>query len=382
MKDQEKWTLRSVGAFSTVLLLAACSTGNDDPPPPTADQGIAEAVASGASNVKSSLNAESGIVSIGDSKLSTESDLVKDMAPVLHGWTAAYAEKEPGDGVTTTALVFHDREDDKTVYKFDLKYGDEVKKFVNNEKVPFSVNLTVEAGNDDKSETGKLDEFPGTYTCAKVETNTSGSCIVDADDELGLDNATLTFEPNDRGEVYERDEDYLTFGVWIRKPDDTTMDFTVGVFADGTMDFQGASDLSGTASYGGAAAGMYAKREDGDPTISSGMYTALVSLDADFGKETLVGEITGFADLDGDSLGSGKISLSGDLTEDTLIPNSGSADGSIGGMRITGNYKASFHGTGASGISGMFDAESGPLEDEGEYLGIIGAFGATKQVDE
>ena len=89
--------------------------------------------------------------------------------------------------------------------------------------------------------------------------------------------------------------DYLAFGHWLYVPDDVTDvgDYDFGVYGSGGDPFDAASlaGLTGTATYEGAAVGMYYLNGlSGSPDVGS--FTAEVALTADFGD----GSATGFID--------------------------------------------------------------------------------------
>ena len=107
----------------------------------------------------------------------------------------------------------------------------------------------------------------------------------------------LVFVPGD-AMAPEEDDDYLSFGYWVRattttdEDGETSTSYNVATFANGEMAYDAGqiqTVLSGQASYTGSATGLYVQKTDvhGDgmglvPT-STGQFTADVDLMATFG---------------------------------------------------------------------------------------------------
>ena len=126
---------------------------------------------------------------------------------------------------------------------------------------------------------GSFNGIPGTFAC--VETCSRSS---DEDGNLSGFGGTWTFTPAEQemgDDPYMvvgviDDTDYLDFGYWKVEGTDQDGDatLTVGTFARGEMQHVRLDDVVGTASYTGAATGLYMKKtfdQDGDVTpVSSG----------------------------------------------------------------------------------------------------------------
>ena len=142
---------------------------------------------------------------------------------------------------------------------------------------------------------GSFNGIPGTFAC---DTQTDCSRSSDEDGNLSGFGGTWTFTPAEQemgDDPYMvvgviDDTDYLDFGYWKVEGTDQDGDatLTVGTFARGEMQHVSLDDVVGTASYTGAATGLYMKKtfdQDGDVTpVSSGQFTADASLTATFGQ--------------------------------------------------------------------------------------------------
>ena len=154
---------------------------------------------------------------------------------------------------------------------------------------------------DGDSIDGAMDGVEGSFSCA----NAGGCLFVDdhrpGDFFAGAFGTTFTPDGGTAQDVVPRTidtvpaADYLAFGHWLYVPDDVTDvgDYDFGVYGSGGDPFDAASlaGLTGTATYEGAAAGMYYLNGlSGSPDVGS--FTAEVALTADFGD----GSATGFID--------------------------------------------------------------------------------------
>ncbi len=227
-------------------------------------------------------------------------------------------------------------------------------------------------------------------------------------------------------------ETYLTFGWWARVPDSGTAGAgTFGndpthhsihktrrnplslnaawprganAFAAGRHHYWPGwaqlDALAGTATYAGAAAGLYSERAAGARDGASGAFTADAALTADFDAKyvRLSGRITGFRDASGASLGD----WTARLANDTGGLTGGGFNG--GGFAVSGNTAGAADGRGWSGgwvaqffrrsaadpqaahpaaVGGAFQAHHGTpamaASDDAGFVGVIGAFGAEKR---
>ena len=90
--------------------------------------------------------------------------------------------------------------------------------------------------------------------------------------------------------------DYLAFGYWLYVPEDVTAteDYDFGVYASGGDPFEAANlaGLTGPATYAGSAVGWYyVNKSSASP--DNGLFTASVTLTAEFGDGTETGTVTG-----------------------------------------------------------------------------------------
>ena len=184
------------------------------------------------------------------------------------------------------------------------------------------------------------------------------------------------------------DTEYLNFGWWVKAPD----------AADGTYTFQtfaGASDdlgetmvttvMMGTATYKGAAAGLYVLKDvsGGEVTgASNGEFTASATLAADFldnedpGFGVISGSITDFVNGAGNSMDGWSVTLNNAALSATAN-FSGTTVGKIGDGSDKGSWDGTFYGTTSdtddrpSDVAGRFDAHL-----PGAH--IAGAYGASR----
>ena len=140
---------------------------------------------------------------------------------------------------------------------------------------------------------GSFNGIPGTFECASECERSS-----DKDGNLSGLGGSWTFTPAEQemgDDPYMvagviDDTDYLDFGYWMVGGTDADGEatLTVGTFARGEMQHTSIADVDGTASYSGAATGLYMKKTfdtDGAVTpVASGQFTADASLMATFGQ--------------------------------------------------------------------------------------------------
>ena len=98
------------------------------------------------------------------------------------------------------------------------------------------------------------------------------------------------------------DTEFMVFGWWEERPDDTGVAYNIDVFAsgEGLLDVNG-SGLSETARYVGRAAGFYAETDlaadpvkigaQTHPFVEAGEFTASVSLNVNFEADSLKGTV-------------------------------------------------------------------------------------------
>ena len=231
-------------------------------------------------------------------------------------------------------------------------------------------------------------EFTGTFAGGSGRFGCSGSdCSVTLDDE-GVPTAmggTWAFAPDTGAMVRIPDYDHLYFGWWLNEEEDGAYGFQT--FSDG-VGFDGAgnvaADMEGTATYRGAAAGVWAQTtvSGGQVTeASSGEFTAEAVLTANFfgalDAGAVSGEIGSFRDGAGESLDGWRVTLEAASLTVGDASFAGGTGGAVGsGTSGEGSWEGRFHGTdGAdtnarpSHVTGRFD-----LHFPGAHL--AGAFGA------
>ena len=231
-------------------------------------------------------------------------------------------------------------------------------------------------------------EFTGTFAGGSGRFRCLGSdCSVTLDDE-GMPTAmggTWAFAPDSGAMVQIPDYHHLYFGWWLNEKEDPTYGFQT--FADG-VGFDGAAnvtaDMEGTATYRGAAAGVWAQTviSGGQVTeASSGEFTAEAVLTANFfGTQdpgAVSGQIGSFKDGAGESLNGWRVTLVTTPLTVGAASFAGSTGGEIGaGTSGEGSWEGRFHGTDGADtnarpihVTGRFD-----LHFPGAHL--AGAFGA------
>ena len=160
--------------------------------------------------------------------------------------------------------------------------------------------------------------------------------------------------------------------------------------------------LSGTATYSGAAAGLWSEREAGERDGASGAFTADATLTADFDSDAqlveLSGRIANFKDASGASLGDWTATLANETGGVTGanwngggFVNHGNTAGAADGRNWSGGWVAQFFRRAATdsqqalptAVGGAFQAHHGTpamtASNDRGFVGVIGAFGAEKQ---
>ncbi len=225
---------------------------------------------------------------------------------------------------------------------------------------------------------------------------------------------------------------YLAFGWWSRVPDSSDVD--IGTFGNAPFrstlhisrgndlalqaawprganvfvagrhkywpgGFEQLKALSGTATYTGAAAGLYSERAVDEQYGASGAFTADATLTANFDHApylALSGSIDNFRDASGNSLGNWTATLAyGGVTGATWngggFVSHGNTAGAADGRNWSGGWVAQFFRRTAADlqtaipttVGGAFQTHHGTpamaaSSDQG-FVGVIGAFGAEKQ---
>ena len=188
---------------------------------------------------------------------------------------------------------------------------------------------------------------------------------------------------------------YLAFGSWQYVPDDVTAFdlYDAGMFASGDDPFRVANlrALTGTANYGGQAAGTYA--DDVDATLSP--FSAKVALSANFGSTETYGRILGV--VYGFEIEGGKESPLKDAEPERRavarparqhlrgvagqrVPcRAGVVEGwtgaEVGTKRWRGSWGGAFYGNGAAAtpVPSAFAGTFGATDGEATFAGSFGA---------
>ena len=234
-------------------------------------------------------------------------------------------------------------------------------------------------------------EFTGTFGGGAGRYRCSGEdCAVTLDDRgaptaMGGD---WVFAPDSTAMVLIPDYDHLYFGWWLNEADDAWgfQSFAGAAgFAAGSGNVEAA--MEGTATYRGAAAGVWATVDSSGGRITgadAGEFTAEATLRANFfgalDAGVVNGEIDTFRDGSGRSLAGWRVTLDSAMLTAGEASFAGATAGTVGpGSSGAGSWEGRFHGTdGAetnprpSNAAGRFD-----LHFPGAH--IAGAFGAGKE---
>ncbi|MDE0240312.1 MAG: hypothetical protein OXQ84_08965 [bacterium] len=239
---------------------------------------------------------------------------------------------------------------------------------------------------------GTFNGVDGTYICTPTaiatDRDTCGSTV--AASGFTLIGGTWMFEPDDPEArlMNVPDADYASYGWWIHKSEDDSM-FTASAFAanHGTVAAaSGITALQGSAMYSGGAAGKYALRSTTGGTNDAGHFTADVTLEADFGEDTVKGMVDNFTGADGMSrdwmvaLNPSTVSDTGDIAGDP--DTSGNTDAqmtvwTMGGTaaNAAGEWSGNLYENDAT--SGVPQVATGTFYSEFSRDGrMVGAFGA------
>ena len=256
---------------------------------------------------------------------------------------------------------------------------------------------TTGAGNTAKTTfAGSVGGLAGTFSC------TGGTCNPPVPDPTTgvIDSGELwTFVPRVAGGTIDVEDDaYVSFGWWLNAMGtDGAYEFDAFASATGmgiAVDNLGFADVSGTATYRGAAAGKYAILSTSDDSASGGHFTAAAKLTANFdasnagegqpvddGGVSIGGTITDF--MTGEtSRPNWKVTLTTPVTTSvgpigTDAKTTWSTGGAVDGE---GTWSANFYGAEEDTMHptaaiGEFNAAIGG----GAIARISGAFAATKQ---
>lgn len=157
------------------------------------------------------------------------------------------------------------------------------------------------------------------------------------------------------------DTDYVDFGYWfLDYAADDHIGYFTHTFARGSNPSGNVSQVSGSATYRGAATGLFVK--DDPAGASSGQFTAAAVLRANFAGATdpftISGTVSDFKDASGNAIDP---AWQVDLMQTDIIARTGQTAGR-GSTTGDGAWRAEFHGSTGSGsdqpgtVAGTFDA--------------------------
>ena len=232
-------------------------------------------------------------------------------------------------------------------------------------------------------------QFSGTYQGASGMYSCSATTCTAKWTTAGiLLSSGWVFTPADGARAVIADANYQSYGWWLRKNADGTMDAGPVHFTTPTdLAATGIAALEGSATYEGSAVGKYAIYSGAFSERSeAGHFTADVRLDAEFGDGTEAGTISGM--INGFKTEAGdKDDWSVALRTSTELSDSAASTGAtawkIGTVTSgeTGGYSVRLYDTGKSGQDGVPYEAGGTFDApfEGGVGEMVGAFGATRK---
>ena len=223
----------------------------------------------------------------------------------------------------------------------------------------------------------------GTYRCI------GAACSVTLDDRgapTAMGGPSWVFVPDSGAMVEIPDYDHLHFGWWLSEKTDGAWGFQT--FADAERFPAGAGNVDakweGTATYRGAAAGVWAKMDVSGGRVtaaSSGEFTAEAVLTASFygalDAGVVNGEIASFRDGTGRSLDGWRATLNAAMLTAKMDSFAGEVGGTVGpGTSGAGSWEGRFHGTDGAATNARPSHVTGRFDLHLPGVGIAGAFGA------
>ena len=241
---------------------------------------------------------------------------------------------------------------------------------------------TVEAFSTDAMFNGAA----GTLTCGG---DANCTATLDADGEITAVSGGWIFTPADMVTVDQSDYDYLAYGFWLQKTEDSDGVVTynnVETFVIPTGYTESTGTITGSASYSGGATGVYVHHvlSEGGGMIESstaGHFTAVASLEATFGQPaapdnnippSMLNSVTGTIEhfvLSGGEANDWTVALAGTVSDAGAF-----SDGTAKGGSGDGSLDVTFYG----------DADTLPAAAGGEFNAdtrngsVAGAFGVDK----
>ena len=255
-----------------------------------------------------------------------------------------------------------------------------------------SSNTQTYAGGADRTFAGTLHGGAGNYQCTSAADATCSVTTTDKGVHTFGGDWTFTFAA--KAMVNVVDSDYLHFGWWVDAPAMSDGKYAFQTFAGAGADAVAFADnqingVEGTATYKGAAAGMYVTKDVTAGLVTgatAGGFTASATLQANFGDGTAAGNIDGsihdFMNAEGEAMAGWGVTLRNSILAAAGSSTfSGDTMGTTGpGTTGTGNWTGTFYGPSAdvdaitpqpTGVAGRFDAHL-----PGAH--IAGAYGASQ----
>ena len=237
----------------------------------------------------------------------------------------------------------------------------------------------------------------------------SGICTIERVGRRLSGEGAWRFTPDEDQNTAVADDDYITFGWWMRSPGGVPRDRDVVWAGNDPFTAANLASVKGTASYAGGAVGHYEHRAHQARRTDRGTFRGTASLTANFTESRIFGSITS---LTADGADAAAITAAtGMLPWSVTLRNSSfSEDGTFGGgvalaarardadgtltdpaaagdtPFTTGSWEGQFFGNGPlastqpGAVAGEFEAWSGnpyPGRD-GTYMNVQGAFGAER----
>ena len=256
----------------------------------------------------------------------------KTMVPDNHGWMGKKHTAEPtGDVGTYEARVYSDVGDSTPGDPFDEEYADNFANGTLDTVTTSGTASRVASPSFDQSAgvksfkkgenleqvviAGSYHGVAGTYYCTpaadskcaaqKAESGFTLGGTADANNAFTAGGGTWTFKPsNPKAKVMSAEDTvYASYGWWLHKSEDG-MTYTASAFATArgaVPAAAGITNLRGTATYMGGAAGKYALYSSTGGTNDAGHFTARATLEADFNADMITGTIDNFMGADGKS---------------------------------------------------------------------------------
>ena len=231
--------------------------------------------------------------------------------------------------------------------------------------------------------TGTFAGGTGAYSC------TGGTCSVTLDDG-GMATAmdgTWTFAPDSGAMVNVPDYAHLQFGWWLSGKDDGPYGFQT--FA-GSTGYSGSgavtAAMTGTATYRGAAAGLYASMDVAGGKVTgarAGEFTAAATLTAQFfgglDPGVIDGEIGSFRTASGETMEGWGVTLKAATLSDGSASFAGATGGTAGaGTSGTGSWEGTFHGSDGAEANARPSGVTGRFVLHFPGMHVAGAFGASR----